>query len=458
MSDTQKPDFLPEGDGIICPSCARYVGAYERCPHCQAVVHKRLPIFYIKRFAIFGTIIGLILMWVAAVRREVPLLKIGEIKPQHNMALIRCVGKVTGVRFMEDKNSFHLKVDDDTGMLSLSGFDKLRKFRAFYGAGFPAEGDLIEVVGNLSISEKFGESMFVSDPRRLKIIKKFEAEPATIENINLDSRGAVFRVRVKVAAIRKYRIGNNITVKDDTGSMDLNLFDSDREKIPDPKIREELLEVGNEFDIVALVDAYKGKPNLKIHHPDRPESVKRLAAKVEAAKKPEIPQVKAVEVRDERVREVVTVAGRVTGLKEFQFGTSIDVTDDSGTVNVWLREHVRKELPAGLIKEGAVLVVTGEVGKFKDRLQVLPAAAADLKAEASGAAKPAPEPVVPAKRPTNPLTPDPSPAPSPSVSPVPAQSPVSTELSGSAQGSKMAPSPASAPASDAGQNASGTRK
>ncbi|OQA09216.1 MAG: OB-fold nucleic acid binding domain protein [bacterium ADurb.Bin374] len=400
MSETPKTDLLPEGEGIICPSCGRFVGAYERCPHCQTVVHKRLPIIYIKRFAVFGSVIGLILMWFAALQREVPLQKIGEIKPQHNMALVRCVGKVTGMRAMEDKNSFQIKLDDDTGMLTLSGFDKLRKFREYFKDRFPAEGDLIEVTGNLSISEKFGESMFVSDPRRIKILKKFEAEPATIENIDLDSRGAVFRVRVKVAAIRKYRVGTNITVKDDTGSMDLNVFDSEIDKIADPKMREALVEVGNEFELVVLVDAYKGKPQLRLHHPERAESIKKIAGAAPAQQTKETPVLKAIEVREERVREIVTVAGRVERSKEFAFGTSIDIADETGSVNVWLRENVRKNVTPDLFKTGANLRVTGEVGKFKDRLQILPASEADLKAETAPAA--------------------PSPAPAPAATPTPA--------------------------------------
>jgi DNA/RNA endonuclease YhcR with UshA esterase domain len=355
-------------------------------------VHKRLPILYIKRFAIFGTIIGLILMWFAALARVVPVIKIGDIKPQHNMALVKCIGKVTSVRFTEDKNSFQIKIDDDTGMLSLSGFDKLKKFRAAFGDGFPAEGDLVEVVGNLSLSEKFGESMFISDPRRLKVLKKFAAEPTTIENINLESRGAIFSIRVKVAAIRKFRIGTNITVKDDTGSMDLTIFDNDMEKIPDPALRDQLIQVGNEFQMVVLVDAYKGKPQLKIHRPENPESVKKLAGKVEPVKKPDVPVVKALEVRDERLREIVTVVGKIGTVKEFQFGTSVDLVDDSGTVNVWLREDVRKTLQPGLIKDGATLRVTGEVSKFKDRLQILPSAEADVKAESAAAPSPAPVP------------------------------------------------------------------
>jgi DNA/RNA endonuclease YhcR with UshA esterase domain len=395
MSEARNLDLLPEGEGILCPSCGKFVGAYERCPHCQAVVHKRLPIIYIKRFAIFGTIIGLILMWYAALQRTVPLIKIGDIKPQHNMALVRCVGKVTSVKFMEDRNTFQLKVDDDTGMLSLSGFDKLKKFRAFFGDRFPAEGDEIEIIGNLSISEKFGESMFVSDPRRLKLLKKFQADPTTIENINIESRGSIFSIRVKVAAVRKFRVGLNITVKDDTGSMELTLFDTDMEKLPNASIREALTQVGAEFQMSVLVDAYRGKPQLKIHRPENPESVKKLAGSIEKPREPELPVLKAIEIRDERLKENIVIVGRVERLKEFQFGTSVDVTDDTGSVNVWLREDVRKALPPGRIKEGVVLRAAGEVSKFKDRLQVVPGKAEDIVVEADAPLGTPPAPVAP---------------------------------------------------------------
>lgn len=399
MEQNERPAILPEGEGIHCPSCGKYVGGYERCPHCQAAVPKRLPIIYIKRFAIFGTIIGLILMWFAAVNKQVPVIRIGSIKIENNMALVRVVGRITSVRINEDRNSFQMKLDDDSGTMAIAGFDKYKKFKAHFADQFPAEGDQVEVTGNLSISEKHGESMFVSDPRRVKILKKFEPEPIKIEDIETDDRGTVYRLRVKVAATRRYKIGTNVTVKDDTGSMDLNLFDSDAERIPDAKMRDRLLIPGNEFELVALVDAFRGKVQLKLHHPDRPESLRFIAGPPLEEKK-EAPELKAAEVRKERMNEVVIVTGRVERIKEFGFATSFFLADESGAVQIWFKDPFRKAAPAGLVAEGAMLRVTGQVSEFKGDLQVQPRSEADVVAAGQPAPSPAPAPA-------------PSPAPAP---------------------------------------------
>ncbi len=79
----------------------------------------------------------------------------------------------------------------------------------------------------------------------------------------------------------------------------------------------------------------------------------------------------------------MVVVGTVKSTKEFPFGTSVDLIDDTGIINVWLRDFMRKDVPADLIKEGSGLRVTGEVSKFKDRLQVQPQNASDLVKEAS---------------------------------------------------------------------------
>lgn len=368
------PAILPRSGDILCDSCGRFVGAYERCPHCQAHVRKRMPIVWVRRFAVIGSILGLIMMWFASVNKEVPRMMIGSIVPENNMALVRIVGNITKMS-VRDGNTFSYKIEDESGSMSMMGFDKLARFQKHFGeTGLPGEGDRIEAIGNLSISDKFGASMFLSDPRRVKILERFKPKSTTIEDIDVDSRGTVLAIRVKIAGVRELRkkeddelFAHVITVKDATGSMDMTLFETDRLKIPNPDLQQRILDYGNEFDMQVMVSEYKGRIQLVLRTPEKAESLKLVGG-------PSRMEMRAPigEVTEEMIDEMVEVQGEVTRAKSFQFGTSIDLRDESGEINVWLREKVaaRVERLDNLAVPGARLKARGIVKLRKGRLQV----------------------------------------------------------------------------------------
>ncbi|MCK5684698.1 OB-fold nucleic acid binding domain-containing protein [bacterium] len=158
---------------VLCPSCGRFVGAYEICPHCQTQVNTRVSIKLVKRIAVIGAIVGIILLYFAAKNREVPMINIGEIQINHNMALVKVSGRVIRESIQDKKDNFSLTIDDGTGKIKLGGYNKLKKWKKHFGEKFPKEGDFIEVTGNLNITEQFGASMFLSSPHRLVVKKSF---------------------------------------------------------------------------------------------------------------------------------------------------------------------------------------------------------------------------------------------------------------------------------------------
>ena len=170
---------------IYCPSCGFYVGAYEICPHCQASLQKRISLKLVKNIAVIGSIVGLILLWFAAYKSQIPQVKISELGPSMNNATVKVEGLITKIQLDEVKDNFKITIEDGTGRLQLGGYGKLRQFKRAYKDGkflpgdwdkedpkddFFSEGDRISVKGNISINEKFGATMFLSIPRRIKII------------------------------------------------------------------------------------------------------------------------------------------------------------------------------------------------------------------------------------------------------------------------------------------------
>jgi ribosomal protein L32 len=43
-----------------CPSCGRFVGPAEKCPHCGAALHKRLPLRLVKYASIPLALLGIL--------------------------------------------------------------------------------------------------------------------------------------------------------------------------------------------------------------------------------------------------------------------------------------------------------------------------------------------------------------------------------------------------------------
>ncbi|MDO8734001.1 MAG: hypothetical protein Q7K21_02435, partial [Elusimicrobiota bacterium] len=156
-----------------CPSCGKFVGPYEKCPYCQADLKKRLSLKLVKRLSVIGSIVGLLMLWYASKMQEIPVVKISSITERMNNALVEVNGSIVGARFDETKNNFSYTVADETGKMKLNGFNALTDFKKVFGDNMPQEGDKIRVVGQLNISEKFGVSMFIKNPKRIVVTEKY---------------------------------------------------------------------------------------------------------------------------------------------------------------------------------------------------------------------------------------------------------------------------------------------
>jgi len=79
--------------GIVCPSCGRFVGAFDRCPYCGTGVAKRIPLRVVRLGALGVALSGMVCLHLMAVHRETPTIGIADITPAMNYAFRSVVGR-----------------------------------------------------------------------------------------------------------------------------------------------------------------------------------------------------------------------------------------------------------------------------------------------------------------------------------------------------------------------------
>lgn len=274
MEEKNTVKKIEVSDEAKCPSCGRFVGPYETCPHCQASLNKRMSLILVKRIAVIGSLIGLCMLWYAAKLKEIPVVPVSSITERMNNALIEVVGTIVASRFDEAKNNFSYTLNDGTGQIKLNGFNALGEFRRVFGDNMPQDGDKIRVAGQLNISEKFGVSMFIKNPRRIIVMDKYVAVEKQIKNITVQDVKKSFRFHVTVEDVeREFSVGKSVNLTDGTGSISLTIFNTDFERITDTATRENLLNPGSEYDMIATVDSYRGSVQLKLKNPEKSQNL-----------------------------------------------------------------------------------------------------------------------------------------------------------------------------------------
>jgi len=232
----------------------------------------------VRRIAVVGAIVGVILLWIIAHFSEVPVISVAEIDVNHNMALVRIRGTVAGVRLDPEHNRFSLSVDDGSGRINLSGFDKLERFQHALGDRFPRTGDEIEVRGNLSISDQWGVSMFLTTPNRLTLVSRPEPVVRKLGEIRQADLRKLTTITATVAAAEEQRAGVTVVLHDDTGEIPLTLFNSEMDAFPSEDTRQQLTTPGNTLRLTVMPVSYRDDIRLQLADPSNPDYIALISA------------------------------------------------------------------------------------------------------------------------------------------------------------------------------------
>ena len=257
----------------LCPVCGYFVGSLLTCPRCGSRPQNQISIKVIKYTAVIGSIIGIIFLWFAAAAKQPAKIKIADVNEPMNGAYVMIEGKIVDYREDAAKDTLKIKVDDGTGLpIGINAFKKLKDLKKIFNNNMPGVGDEVEVTGVLNITDKFGVSMFLQIPERLVIKNRFEVKKMNIGDLNKDNVDEIVKVKVHVSKIneRETKKGGKMymmTLKDNTGSISMTMFEGNYEKLSDDV--KKIFSDKAEFETLIKVGEYKGKLQAGIFDPSK---------------------------------------------------------------------------------------------------------------------------------------------------------------------------------------------
>ena len=161
-----------EDKEVVCPSCFRFTGTYEKCPYCGAQVYKRLSVRFFRWGSLIFAIVGIILLWAAARGIKAPVVKINTLEPSMSMGFVRVVGKITNEPALHPEwKSLYLRVTDGSGEVSVNAFSEVAV--KVLDKMTLSMGDEISVQGMVRFRGKVPKpSLLLQSPDHISIVKK----------------------------------------------------------------------------------------------------------------------------------------------------------------------------------------------------------------------------------------------------------------------------------------------
>ena len=151
---------------------------------------KPLPHLFRYVALVVGTV-GLGFLYLTALHREIPVVKIGDIKPAMNFAVVRVVGEVSAdariFREGERIQSLRFTVDDGGGEILVQAY-KSQAQALVDTIGLPRMGDRVEVTGSLSVSADNDVVMRLQAPELL-VLTRADTKPTALRDVNEDMIG-----------------------------------------------------------------------------------------------------------------------------------------------------------------------------------------------------------------------------------------------------------------------------
>ncbi|HOW28233.1 MAG TPA: hypothetical protein PK876_07005 [Elusimicrobiota bacterium] len=389
----ENPDVKPiiiDEDGL-CPTCGYFAGSLLSCPRCGARVENRITVRFVKIASIVGSVVGILILWLAAHLKEPKLITIASIDERMNGAYVKVVGKI--VAYMEDapKNTLKLRVDDGSGQLTIHAFNKLAIFKKIHEKQPPEMGDTIEVAGTVSETQKFGIAMFLPVPERLKVLQKLDPKEYHVAEINNDLLNEIVKIRVfvssyEVKSTRKGTIFHTFTLSDETGGIGMVLFDTVMEKIPE-ETRKLLFEKGNELEMVVKISEYQDAPQASLFDYTKVKKVgtvdvESLEGKLQAKRMGETKANKFKKLGKKDIGKFYLLKGTVKQVRQINKGTVVTLDDGTGEMGVVLWESMKSRVKGiQRLKEGASLSGIFQIGEYRDDIQLKISRAEDIRIE-----------------------------------------------------------------------------
>ncbi|KKK71645.1 hypothetical protein LCGC14_2911840, partial [marine sediment metagenome] len=367
------------------PSCNRFVGVHTTCPYCGAKISKRMSVMLFKYGALAVAFIGLILLYLAARVVETKVIKVRDVIPSMSFAYVRVQGTVPfQPRIYPETKSLSFTVDDGTGRISIKAYGAVTE-ELIRTDKLPKIGDWVDVAGQLQVKEERA-SMIIQRPKEVKVTSAevliAQVPTLKIAQIIRGKIGQLIKCEGKIINIRTFPKGRSLKISDGSGDIDIVIWDSVYEKIPNRGT----LQIGREISVQGIIGEYRGKLQVQ---PRAPEEIKIVGAKEEVTVAPpvaiEIPILSIDQITKDRIGQIVSCQGTVTQYRLFSKGVSLVISDGTGRISVTLWDKVKNQITdRRIFIVGTQISVRGKLGAYREQLQLVPQRAGDIRVIESG--------------------------------------------------------------------------
>lgn len=368
--------------GAFCPSCGRFVGPLDRCPHCGAAVHKRLPLRYIRLACILLAIAGIAALLYATRGSPTPRVTVASVGATMNYAYVRLEGQVTrGPTYDPEAQELRFYLADSTGEIMVASFRAVTR-QLLDRNKIPVAGDHIAAEGTLRVRDDFTSLNLVS-PDKIDLAHPL-ASPAKIGDIGPDDNLQVVSLSGQVREIRKPYDGLTlISLGDATGEINLAVY-SDIVALTGPL---PVVQVGDGIQATGTVSFYRDTPQIALTNVR--DLIKSAATQDTATTTPKpVRKVTPTPVASERTigslsvndqDMAVLLSARIAKMSPFSKGTRYTLDDGSGTITLLLWSDVMQGFRnAETLQVGAQLRVRGKIQIYDNDLELVPEKASDV--------------------------------------------------------------------------------
>jgi DNA/RNA endonuclease YhcR with UshA esterase domain len=367
---TQEAQPRQRADRVHCPSCGRFVGPYERCPHCGARQTGRLAVRTLKGMAVAVALIGILILGWAARRAEIPLITAAEAGGTMNFATVRIRGEVApGLTYDPESDYLGFWVEDETGEVRVNAYRDVTRDLLRAGT-LPLPGDAITLAGTLRVREDF-TALTLNAADHLTLVRP-PAETAAARDVTPLDAGRRFALTGEVQeVVEPYEGLTLITLADESGALPVAV---DTTLAPLTGAFPEVA-AGQRLAVTGTVRLYRGAPQLA---PADPSDVRPLSGPPPTPT-PLAPRPLAA-VAALPPGTIACARGRIAALVGLKGG--VKATLDDGTarlpVVLWSRIYDALPDPAG-VDVGAEVEITAEVAHYQGAPELMPDSAADVR-------------------------------------------------------------------------------
>ncbi|MCX7848229.1 MAG: OB-fold nucleic acid binding domain-containing protein [bacterium] len=393
----------PTAQGTVCPSCHRFVGAYDRCPFCGTGIPKRIPLRVVRSLSLLVAIAGLVCLHLMAMYRDVPTVSIGAISPAMNFGYKRVIARVSQpLRYYRDGDKItgcSFLLEDDTGELRVRAFRPVAE--ALYHRGFTLrKGDRVSVTGTLQVLEDTPR-MLLQSPDQLEILEPAEVLDLALSELGGTPESRPVRVKAAVEQIvppRSERAPYRIVLRDGTGTANLVVWPPQFSEIPE----EHRPLPGSIVEVRATVSTYRGAPQLQL---DDPRDFVRLAL-ASASDVSEVgtapPLTPLADITSADIGRTLQISATITDVRTPAPGSRapymVTLQDGSArhTLVFWKDTYDKLANPSALVP-GSRVNAQVQVGEFRGRVQLQLRDASKLSLTPEVGTPPAAQPPNPAQ-------------------------------------------------------------